>query len=144
MKRVVAIVSASLGLVALSTPGAAAAPGDTVPVECDNGESYVLTVNGNGEYTPGRDTGSTSVLVPIRFGNFVFRATLPDGTVIEDSEPGSEYKGHGAVSEHNPRDTVTCTFSETDTVTEDNPVEDFPIGTVLFFQGEVTGYLTGH
>jgi hypothetical protein len=141
MKKVIAVLGAGVGLVVLSTPPAGAAAGDVLPVECDNGESYSVVVNGNGEYTPARDTGSTTVLVPISFGNFSYHIVLPDGAVIDGSDPGAEYKGHGAVAQHNPRDTVSCTFGETTTVTEEG--DEFPVGTVETFSGEVTGYLTG-
>jgi hypothetical protein len=138
-----AVVAAGL-LAAGAIPAPAAPPErEVIPLVCDNGESYDVVVNGNGSFTPGRIVGDTRVLVPIAFGDFAFRAVLPDGEVIEDSLDEGESKGGGNVAMRNPRPTVTCTFSETFTLPEDDEEFGLPAGTEVTFSGSVTGYLTG-
>jgi hypothetical protein len=138
-----AVVAAGL-LAAGAIPATAAPPErEVIPLVCDNGESYDVVVNGNGSFTPGRIVGDTRVLVPIAFGDFAFRAVLPDGEVIEDSLDEGESKGGGNVAMRNPRPTVTCTFSETFTLPEDDEEFGLPAGTEVTFSGSVTGYLTG-
>ena len=75
---------------------------------CDNGRTYIVTVNGNGEFTPARDTQSTVVLVPLAFGDFTGTVTYPDGSTETISEPGIA-KGQ---SGKRKTDTVTCTGDE--------------------------------
>ena len=133
---------ATAALVVSGAATATAAPPEreVIPLECDEGNSYEVVVNGNGAWTPARAWASTRVLVPVPFGEVTFTAVLPDGTVIEDSEPPS-FKGGGEVAANNPRPTVTCTFEFSETLTEDD--EDLPAGTVITISGEVTGFLTG-
>lgn len=119
------------GLIAAlaATPASADPKGDTFPVVCDNGKTYILTANGNGEFTPGHDTNSTAVLIPLSFGPFTGTATYPDGTSETFTEPGSS-KGR---SGKNARGTVNCTF------TFSGADED---GTTFMGSGSVTGYVT--
>lgn len=142
MRTTLSLVCTTAALVVGGATAATAAPPEreTIPLVCDNGMSYDVEVNGNGSFTPGRIVGSTGVLIPTAFGDFAFRAVLPDGTVVEDSDPSVEAKGGGNVA-RSPRPTVTCTFSATETLTEDE--EGFPAGTVVTFSGSVTGFLTG-
>ncbi len=120
--------------------GVAAAPasadprkGEIIPLACDNGQSYTIAVNGNGEFTPGHDTDSTSVLVPVAFGAFTGTVTDAEGNVAETfSEPGAA-KGQ---SGKNAKNTVTCTFSFSETFTEDGETFTFTGG------GTVTGFIT--
>lgn len=94
--------------VAAAPAGADPKKGEVIPLACDNGKSYRVVVNGNGEFTPGHDLDSTAVLVPLAFGPFTGTVTDSDGNVIETiNEPGSS-KGQSA--EH-AKNAVTCSFT---------------------------------
>lgn len=141
------ILAATLAA-ALFTGGAASAAAappeqEVIPLVCDNGESFDIVVNGNGNWTPGRVVGSTRVLIPVAFGDFSFRAELPDGQVIEETFPEQDLKGRGNVLKRNPRPTTTCTFTETFTLPEDDPEFGLPAGTVVTFSGTVVASIVG-
>jgi hypothetical protein len=138
---IVPIVTAALigGATAGAAPAVAQSNAEIIPLTCDNGQTYDVAVNGNGEFTPGRIVDSTGVLIPVSFGESTFTATLPDGTVLSDTEPGSA-KGGGNVGAHNPASTVNCTFSET--FVNNGEIADLPVGTVLTFSGSVTVFIT--
>jgi hypothetical protein len=142
MRRWITVTCVTAAIVVGSAATAMAAPPeqDAIPLVCDDGNTYEVVVNGNGAFTPGRLLGSTGVLVPTAFGETTFRAVLPGGEVIEETDPGSA-KGGGNVSAHNPRETVTCTFELTDTLEEEE--DGLPAGTVITISGTVTGFLTG-
>ena len=142
MRRAITLAGATAALVVGSAATATAAPPEqeAIPLECSDGNTYEVVVNGNGAFTPGRLVGSTGVLVPTAFGETTFRAELPDGEVIEETEPASA-KGGGNVTAHNPQETVTCTFSVTEELEADE--DGLPAGTVITISGEVTGFLTG-
>lgn len=140
---VIAVLAGALVLSGASAAVAAPPEGEVISLECDNGQSYDVVVNGRGEFTPGHIVGSNQVIVPISFGDFVFRAEDPQGNlIVEGSEPDSS-KGGGNVEARNPRETITCTFGETFTLEEADPEFGLPAGTVVTFSGSVTGYLTG-
>jgi hypothetical protein len=145
MRRMIApAVGLGLALAAVAAPAQAAPQGgETFDLMCDNGQTYSITTNnGNGDWTPGFFTdGTHRVIVPTSFGEFHFMAVAPDGTVLADeTEPGTA-KGKGHASPNRP--TVTCSFSETLVLTEDDPESGFPAGTTLTFDATVTGFLTG-
>jgi hypothetical protein len=109
--RIVTTIVSMLTLALLSVGVASAAPtnspnAEMVPLECDNGATYMLAVNGNGHWTPGHIIdGGSGMLIPVAFtitvlddsGNVLFAdATAKSG----------QRKGHAG-------DLVTCTFSET-------------------------------
>ena len=141
MRRAITVTCATAALVVGGGTAASAAAPDQqlIPLVCD-GTTYDVLVNGNGEFTPARLLDSTGVLVPTAFGEATFTAVLPDGTVVTDTAPPSA-KGGGNVVAHNPRPTVTCTFSVTMTLAEAE--EGLPAGTVVTFAGEVTVFVTG-
>ena len=145
MRRAIIVPAITAALIAWGAPLATAAPPEqeTFELVCDGGQTFEVVVNGNGAFTPARVLGSNQVLIPISFGDFTFTAVLPDGTVIEDSEPGGEAKGGGNVAQRNPRPTVTCTFEDSFVLEEDDPEFGLPAGTVVTFGGDVTGFLTG-
>ena len=129
--RLTRVIAAGATIAAIAaTPAFGAAEKETIPLECDNGNSYVVEVNGNGDFTPARDTESNSVFVPLAFGDFVSTVTFPDGTSITETEPGIA-KGKGNAGKKTG-DTVTCTFSFEGT-------ED---GVHFEGGGSVTGYIT--
>jgi hypothetical protein len=126
--RVIAVGATIAGIAA--TPAFAASEKETIPLECDNGNSYVVEVNGNGGWTPARDTESNQVFVPLAFGDFVSTVTFPDGTSITETEPGAA-KGKGNAGTKTG-DTVMCTFS----------FEGEEDGVHFEGTGSVTGYIT--
>lgn len=100
----------ALGMMSTLVVGAAGADpkGEAIPLECDNGKSYNVNVNGNGQFTPGLVDDGTAVLVPVAFGTFSYTVTDAAGNVVESgSEPGGA-KGRSAKG---VKDAVTCTFS---------------------------------
>ena len=143
MRKIILASALAAGLVATGSGAASAVQPEreVIPLVCDNGESFDVVVNGNGSFTPGRVVGESSVLVPIAFGDFTFRAELPNGDVIEESFDEVDLKGN--VVNRNPRETVTCAFSQTFTLTEDDPEFDLPAGTVVTSGGSVTGFVVG-
>ena len=108
------IAAGALILGAAATPASAdPKKGDVIPLECDNGQSYRVVVNGNGEFTPGHDLDSKANLIPLEFGPFTGTVTNSEGEVVEEiNEPGSS-KGRSA---KNAKNAVTCTveFSNTE------------------------------
>lgn len=145
MRRAIVMPILAAGLLAGSASPATAAPPEreTFTLKCDDGRVVEVEVNGNGAFTPGRIVDDTGLILPTSFGDFVFTAVLPNGTVIEGSEPGGEQKGGGNVERRSPRPTVTCTFAASFTLPEDDPEFGLPAGTVVTFSGQVTGFLTG-
>lgn len=110
--RACTVLSATAALLAASAAGAAADPsnaknGGLVPVTCDDGNVYTLVLNGNGSFTPGHVSDSTSVFVPVAFGEFVGIITHPDGSVETITDP-PEYKGRSASG---AKRTTTCTYT---------------------------------
>jgi hypothetical protein len=142
MRRLITVTCATAAIVVGNAVTATAAPPaqEVVPLDCDDGNTYDVIVNGNGQFTPGRVTDSTRVFVVTEFGEITFRAVPPGEEAIEMTDPPAA-KGGGNVSAHNPRDTVTCTFELTDTLEEGD--DDLPPGTVITISGSVTGFLTG-
>ena len=144
MRRIAALIATGAAVV-VTAPAASAAPHadrETFELNCDNGETYVVSVNaGSGAFTPARIMGTNRMLIPIAFGDFHFTATSPEGEVlVEGSEPG---EAKGSVGSRSPRPTVTCTFEETMVLPADDPEFRLPAGTILTFGGEVTAFLTG-
>lgn len=144
MRRAVLVPALAGVLIAAAAPVAAAAPPEreTFTLVCDNGQAYEVVVSGGGEFTPGRIVSTTGVVIPIGFGDFFFRAELPDGTVITETEPGGVGKGGGNVEARSPRTRTTCTFEDTFVLEEEDPEFGLPAGTEVTFGGEVTVFLT--
>lgn len=104
-------VSAAATTVALAAPASAHSPAAdefAFALECDNGQSYLVTTNGNGEFTPAQDTASNTVFVPTSFGEFHGVVTDAEtGEMIDEfTEPGAA-KGHSGKARAS---SVTCTF----------------------------------
>lgn len=132
-----AALAVALGLTA--APARAAAEKETVPLDCGSAGTFEIVVGGNGEFTPGRDSSSTAVIVPISFQNERFVVTGPDGNVlVDETEPDRLAKG--SVADRSPRQQVDCSFSATFVL--DAEEDGLPAGSTISFYGEVTGYLT--
>jgi hypothetical protein len=128
LKHLCVIVAVgALGALAL-VPGAMADPVNAknalvIPASCDNGQSYSVAVNGNGEFTPGHVVDSTSVFIPQAF-NLTFQFTPTEGETESETDTGSKHNVHG--------DLVTCSIDFTQT---------FPEGTFHLF-GTASGFFT--
>ena len=129
----------ALATVPFTAVAASADPqGDSFDVVCDNGHTYPVTTNGNGEFTPAHDTSSTSVLVPTSFHGFSFTITDADGHVVDSfTDDSVESKGR---SEKPRRTMTTCTYSATETF-EDPEHPELGLLTATF-SGGVTGFVT--
>ena len=131
--RTAALAAAMLGLAtALAGPAAADPKGEVVPVECGE-TTYLVAVSGNGRFTPGHDTASTSMLIPVSFGEFTGIVTDEDGNEVDHFVDPAASKGPGATN----KATVDCTFSVSETF------EDPDLGTLTFTgSGSVQGFVT--
>ena len=97
-----------------------------VPLVCDNGTTYQLILNGNGQFAPGHDSASNSIIVPTAFGPFHGVVTDADGNVLDEFTDPAVSKGNSTKD----RGTSTeCTFEIDDTFTD-------PELGVLHFHGE--------
>jgi hypothetical protein len=149
MRRAMTVTCATAALVVGGAASASAAPPEqqVIPLECGDAGHLDVVTNGNGQFTSARlvdltgMTDPTGVFVPTAFGDFTLTA---DGEVVA-TETGSE-KGGGNVGGNNPHPTLTCTFSISDTLEEEEEVAPgvvLPAGTVVAFSGSVTGFITG-
>jgi hypothetical protein len=118
---------AAVGALAL-TQGALADPLNAkealvIPATCDNGQSYEVVVNGNGEFTPAHVLGSSSVFIPEAF-NITFEFTPTGGPTESETDTSAKNNVHGNVT--------TCSIDFT---------QEFPEGSFHLF-GTVTGFFT--
>ena len=120
----------------VSAGAASADPkGEVVPLVCDNGVTYQVAVNGNGEFSPGHDLASTAVLIPTAFGEFHGTVTDSAGNVVDEFTDPAMIKGNAG--NHPRATTTTCTFTVTDTF------DDPELGTLTFTgNGSVTAFVT--
>lgn len=138
MRTTTAVAGAAftLTVAALTASPAQADPkGQTFEVVCENGKNYVVAVNGNGEFTPGHDTASTTVLVPTSFSGFTFVVTNENDEVLFiEEDPSTSSKG----SSGKERATTTdCSFSVSETFVDPD------LGTLTqTFSGDLTGFVT--
>jgi hypothetical protein len=108
--------------------------GEVVPLVCDNGLAIDVAVSGNGLWTPGHDTDSTAMLIPVSFGEFTGTITDEEGNVVETFTDPPATRGQSTKA---PRDYITCTFTFSDTF------EDPELGLLTFEgSGSVTGFVT--
>jgi hypothetical protein len=132
-----ALAAASLGIAAalsVSAPASADPKGEQIEVVCDNGTTYSAVVIGNGAFSPGHDSESTTMLIPTSFGEFHGVVTDSTGTVIDEFTDPPAAKG----SSTKARATSTsCTF----TIVEH--FDDPDLGPLTFTgTGSVTGFVT--
>ncbi|HVM04640.1 MAG TPA: hypothetical protein VM242_05670 [Acidimicrobiales bacterium] len=129
----------ALGMASTLVVGAASADpkGFQVPLECDNGQTYVVNTNGNGQFTPGLVEGDTAVLVPIAFGDFTGTVYDESGNVVETFTEEGGTKGRSAKGVKNP---VTCTFSFSEVSDGSDP--EFPEGYTFEGSGSVVVRIT--
>jgi hypothetical protein len=133
--RTAALAAAMLGLaIALAGPAAADPKGEVVPVDCGE-TTYLVAVSGNGQFSPGHDTASTSILIPVSFGEFTGTLFDEEGNIVDTFVDPAVSKGPGAVG----KATVDCTFTFSETF------EDPELGPGIFTftgSGSVQGFVT--
>lgn len=119
MSRILGRAGASVAAAALALLGgvgtAAADPSNApaafeVPLDCDNGASYLVTVMEQGPhaFSPAHDTASNTTLVPTWFGEQQFVITTDDGTVVP-AEPEPEIAKGSSTKDRST--SVSCTFT---------------------------------
>lgn len=129
MKRRLLTAAACLAFAAVMVPVAAADPGNaknsaTLSAVC-SGQTIMVVVNGNGEFTPAHVIDSTSMFIPTAF-NVTFTFTPTGGSPMPDTDTSSKAAPIAS--------TTTCTI----------PLQTLfsgPQGT-LTIQGTVTGFFT--
>jgi hypothetical protein len=139
MKNACALVIAALGITAvplMAGPATAASDKQTIPLVCDNGHSYSVEVNGNGDFTPARDLASTAVFVPDAFGPFTGEIRDAQGQLVDSFTDPATVKGSGK-----QKTNITCTYTFSQVSDGSDP--SFPAGYTFSGSGTVTGKITG-
>ena len=95
--RLTMAAALTLPLAAGVVAPASAAPARAafVTVQCGS-TLYQTWVNGNGQWSPAHDLGSTSMLVPLAFGPSTFTITDPNGVVVDSGTDPEAAKGESA------------------------------------------------
>jgi hypothetical protein len=130
-------LAASLFAVPASAAPVNAKKATTIPITCDNGQTYQVVVNGAGFFTPAHVIGSKSMFVPVAFGEITGTA-VPSGAPAFDDPPVT--KGQSGRN----RDLTTCSFEGSFPVTPEEAEEfGLPAGTTAVeVVGTVTGFFT--
>jgi len=130
------VASAAAFALTLAPAGADPTKGERFELTCDNGRNYSIVVApGNGTFTPGFDTNSNAVLIPV---SLAFTGVIRDANdIIVDSFTDVETKGSVGKRLKNA---VTCTFSFT--FVSDGSEPDFPPGFSVTATGTVIGKVT--
>lgn len=137
-RNVPVIAAGALALSALSAAPAVAAPAqETVSLTCA-GTTYNVTVNGGGRFTPGHDTASGRVFVPVAFGQFTGVVRNAAGVQQGQFTEPPARKGNSSL-----RGTVACSFTVTFVGTGGRGEEDLPLGWTLTGSGTVTVKVVG-
>lgn len=139
MRRSIILSSLALGALSAVVAGPAGADpksDETIPVECDNGQSYEVVVNGNGHFTPAHIVGDLGTFVPVAFGEFTGTVTSSTGEVLATFTEPAVAKGQSGKN----RDLFNCTYSFVEVSDGSDP--EFPAGSVFTGGGSVTGFLT--
>ena len=109
--RTIVVIFSLIAMAVFGVGVASAAPSnapksETFMLECENGESYPIVVNGNGDFTPGHITdGNGGVVVPVAF---TIEVTDPTGEVIFNDDVAKPGKMNGLTG-----DLIACTFEDT-------------------------------
>lgn len=131
-------VSLALGTLAAGAVvgGISAAPSNAPNAEfidlvCDNGQTYPIVVNGNGEWTPGHAPNGV-MLIPTAFPSFTGVFTDAEGNEFPIDDP-PVVKGSGKAGMNQPQ--VACTFEIS--------FSDPTTGESLQAVGTVEGFVVG-
>ena len=107
LKKLATVAAAAALIVAVPATAAQADPkkGDTFTLDCDNGQTYGITVFSNGTWSPGLLTDGNGVVRPVALnvtGTFTPTGGVPQVVFEEESA-----KNIGSKTE-----TTDCTFNE--------------------------------
>jgi hypothetical protein len=112
-----------------------------VMITCNNGQTYEAVTNGGGNaprqnFAPAHDLNSTSVLVPISFGESTFSSYLNGVLVDQETQPPAA-KGNARVPANTTA--LSCDYSFAGSGTDPNT------GDVFSFTGSgtVVGFISG-
>lgn len=92
--------------------------GEILPLNC-GGTIYDIALNGNGEFTPGHDVDSNTVLIPVAFGTFTFVVRDAAGVILATETEDGATKGQSAKKGGFTTCTFTFSFTNTSTTTQD-------------------------
>ncbi len=108
-------------------------------VACPDQTFENVVGNGNGEFTPGHDLESTTMLIPVAFGTFTGTLYDAQGNAVDTfTEDGFSAKGQ---SVDQVPGVVACTFSFTE-VSDGSDPDGPPAGFTFVGGGEVWGLIT--
>lgn len=138
--RHIAVGAALLAGVAGIAPATAGAASEKQVVSLTCGSTTVqVATNGNGEFTPAHAVGSTSVYVPVSFGDSVVTLRDPQGNIVDQfTDPGPRNKGNSASVQ---KGLVDCTYTGGG-VSDGSDPNGPPAGYTFTFTGTVTGFQT--
>jgi hypothetical protein len=139
--RTAALMTGVGALVLVGTTSAVADPraDETFDLTCGS-TTYSVVGNGDGEWTPVHDTGSTKIFIPTSFGDFTGTVYDENGEVVDTfTEEGPTVKGSGARAQK--ADIVSCTYLFDEVSDGSDP--EFPAGYRFVGTGEVTGFVPG-
>ncbi len=127
--------AAVLGGIGTATADPGNAPNSfEVPLVCDNGATYTVVVNGNGNFTAAHDVASNATFIPTAFGPFHGVVTDEGGTVIAEFTDPAIAKGNSTKTR---KTSISCTYSFDETFT------DPELGVLTFHgEGDVSGFTT--
>ena len=131
-----AVLSGVVLSVAPASPAGADPKGEVVHVVCDDGSTYDVAVAGNGRWTPGHDTGSSTMLIPVAFGETHIQIFDDEGALVDEFVDPAATKHASAAT----AGTLTCTFTETEVSDGSDP--ELPAGFTVVVSGTVTGFTT--
>ena len=108
LKKLATVISAAALLAAAPATAAQADPknGDTFTLDCDNDQSYAITVFSNGVWSPGLLTDGNGVVRPVALD--ITGTFTPIGGEPEEVFSETFSKNVGAKTE-----TTDCTFTQT-------------------------------
>lgn len=134
-RRLLLASGSALLMAPLFQGSAVAAPEkEVISLTCGT-TTHQIVVNGNGDFTPGRDFTSTWVFIPHAFGPFTGVIRNAAGEVQETFTEPAFVQGSGK----QPRD-LTCTYSIH--FVGDGTDEFLPLGWTFHGSGTVTGQAT--
>jgi hypothetical protein len=130
------VVGGLLAMPVLGALPAQASSGFTFQLAC-GGTTYIVTANGNGDWTPARDTASTAVFIPHAFGPETDTIRNASGVVQSTETQPARTQGSGK-----QKSDLSCTYTISFTSDGSDPGGP-PAGWTFTATGTVTGQRSG-